>query len=249
MRKPLNARSTQFVKIQTSTRATLGATPASSAIRHPIRQPFSPAHGVSLSTRHYGSARARPDSTSSRTMSGQLVWLGATRLQSLDFLAQVVGEVRAVRRLEVTKGSHGCCEMIPLLLHVVEHFSAATFNLTIELLGATMCIGVETLCIDLGFGLDSPGTCTGVGGELMGGPAGLLSDPVGILSALLDQAFGLLGGQLDEPDDGRAGFLPSCHHDCAGHRRLHWSKLRRCRWLNRRSLRHRSRSPSRNWRR
>ena len=58
MRKPLNARSTQFVKIQTSARATLGANPASSASRHPIRRPFSPAHGVSLSTRHCGSARA-----------------------------------------------------------------------------------------------------------------------------------------------------------------------------------------------
>ena len=58
MRKPLNARSTKFVKIQTSARATLGANPASSASRHPISQPFSPAHGVSLSTRHCGSARA-----------------------------------------------------------------------------------------------------------------------------------------------------------------------------------------------
>ena len=58
MRKPLNARSTQFVKIQTSARATLGANPASSASRHPIRRPFSPAHGVSLSRRHCGSARA-----------------------------------------------------------------------------------------------------------------------------------------------------------------------------------------------
>jgi hypothetical protein len=58
MRKPLNARSTKFVKIQTSARATLGANPASSASRHPIRRPFSPAHGVSLSTRHCGSARA-----------------------------------------------------------------------------------------------------------------------------------------------------------------------------------------------
>ena len=58
MRKPLNARSTKFVKIQTSARATLGANPASSASRQPIRRPFSPAHGVSLSTRHCGSARA-----------------------------------------------------------------------------------------------------------------------------------------------------------------------------------------------
>src|SRR5215203_5696952 len=39
MRKPLNARSTQFVKIQTSARATLGANPASSASRQPIRRP------------------------------------------------------------------------------------------------------------------------------------------------------------------------------------------------------------------
>ena len=58
MRKPLNARSTKFVKIQTSARATLGANPASSASRHPICRPFSPAHGVSLSTRHCGLARA-----------------------------------------------------------------------------------------------------------------------------------------------------------------------------------------------
>ena len=57
MRKPLNARSTQFVKIQTSARATLGANPASSASRHPIRRPFSLAHGVSLSTRNCGSLR------------------------------------------------------------------------------------------------------------------------------------------------------------------------------------------------
>src|SRR5215211_3532361 len=109
-----------------------------------------------------------------------LVWLRAARLQSLDFLAQVAGEVRAVRRLEVTKGSHGCCEMIPLPLQVIEHFSA------------TVCIGIETLCIDPGFGLDSRGTCTGVGGELMCGSVGLLSDPVGIRCDLLDQAFGLL---------------------------------------------------------
>ena len=34
--------------------------PASNASRHPIRRPFSPAHGVSLSTRHCGSARAEP---------------------------------------------------------------------------------------------------------------------------------------------------------------------------------------------
>ena len=58
MAKPLNARSTKVVKIQTSTRATLGANPASSARRHPIRRPIPPAHGVSLSTRHCGSARA-----------------------------------------------------------------------------------------------------------------------------------------------------------------------------------------------
>src|SRR5215211_554608 len=178
-----------------------------------------------------------------------LDWLRAAGLQSLGLLAQVAGEVRAVRRLEVTKRSHGYREMITLPLQVAERFSATTFNLTIELLSATMCIGVETLCIDPGLGLDSRGTCTGVGSELMSGPAGLLSDPVGILSALLDQAFGLLGGQLDEPDDGRAGFLPSCHHDCAGHRRLHRSRWRRCRWLNRRSLRHRGGSPSRNSRR
>ena len=132
----------------------------------------------------------------------------AARLQSLDFLAQVAGEVRAVRRLEVTKGPHGCREMITPPLQVVEHFSAATFNLTIELLSATMCIGIETLCIDPGFGLDPRGTCTGVGGELMCGPVGLLSDPLGIRGGFLDQPFGLLGGQLDEADDGRAGFLP-----------------------------------------
>src|SRR5215217_433264 len=58
MRKPLNARSTKFVKIQTSARATLGANPASSASRHPSADLISPAHGVSLSTRHCGSARA-----------------------------------------------------------------------------------------------------------------------------------------------------------------------------------------------
>jgi hypothetical protein len=110
----------------------------------------------------------------------QLVWLRAARLQSLDFLAQVAGEVRAVRRLEVTKGSHGCREMITPPLQVVEHFSAAIFTLTIELLSATMCIGIEALCIDPGFGLDPRGTCTGAGGELMCGPVGLLSDPVGI---------------------------------------------------------------------
>src|SRR5215216_2432110 len=109
--------------------------------------------------------------------------------------------------------------MIPLLLQVVEHLATATFNLTIELLGATMCVGLETLCIDPGFGLDSRGTCTGVGGELMCGPAGLLSDPVGIRCDFLDQAFGLVGGHLDEADDGRAGFLSSCHHDRAGRRR------------------------------
>jgi hypothetical protein len=40
------------VKIQTSARATLGANPASSASRHPIRLSFLSAHGVSLSTRH-----------------------------------------------------------------------------------------------------------------------------------------------------------------------------------------------------
>ena len=44
--------STQFVKIQTSARATLGANLASSASRHPIRRPFPPAQGVSLSTEH-----------------------------------------------------------------------------------------------------------------------------------------------------------------------------------------------------
>src|SRR4051794_23504499 len=36
MRKPVKARSTRFVKIQMSTRATRGANPASSASRHPI---------------------------------------------------------------------------------------------------------------------------------------------------------------------------------------------------------------------
>jgi hypothetical protein len=45
------------VKIQISARATLGANPASSASRHPIRRPFPPAHGVSLSTRHCRSPR------------------------------------------------------------------------------------------------------------------------------------------------------------------------------------------------
>src|SRR5215216_3680982 len=106
--------------------------------------------------------------------SRHLDWLRAGRLQSLDFFAQVTGEVRAVGRLEVTKGSHGCREMIPLPLQVVEHFSAAIFNLTIELLSATVCNGIETLCIDPGFGLDSRSTCTSVGGELKCGPAGLL---------------------------------------------------------------------------
>lgn len=128
-----------------------------------------------------------------------LDWLRAAGLQSLDLLAQVAGEVRAVRRLEVTKRSHGCREIITLLLQVAEHLATATFNLTIELLGATKCFGLETLRIDPGLGLDSLGTRTGVGGELMSGAVGLLSDPVGILSGLLDLAFGLLGGQLDEP--------------------------------------------------
>ena len=77
--------------------------------------------------------------------------------------------------------------MITLLLHVVEHFTAATFNLTIKLLGATMCVGLETLCIDPGFGLDPRGTCAGVGGELMCGPVGVLSDLVGIRGGFLDQ--------------------------------------------------------------
>ena len=139
-----------------------------------------------------------------------LDWLRAARLQSLDFFAQVAGEVGAVRRLEVTKGSHGCREMIPLPLQVVEHFSAAIFNLTIELPSATVCNGIETLCIDPGFRLDPRGTCTGVGGELTCGSAGLLSDPVGIRCNFLDQAFGLLRGHLDQADDGRAGFLSSC---------------------------------------
>jgi hypothetical protein len=139
-----------------------------------------------------------------------LVWLRAARFQSLDFFAQVAGEVCAVRRLEVTKGSHGCREMIPLPLQVVEHFSAAIFNLTIELPSATVCNGIETLCIDPGFRLDPRGTCTGVGGELTCGSAGLLSDPVGIRCNFLDQAFGLLRGHLDQADDGRAGFLSSC---------------------------------------
>ena len=156
-----------------------------------------------------------------------VVWLGAARLQSLDFLAHVAGEVRAVRRLEVTKGSHRCREMITPPLQVVEHFSAATFNLTIELLSATMCIGIDTLCIDPGFGLDPRGTRTGVGGELMCGPVGLLSDPLGIRGGFLDQPFGLLGGQLDEADDGRPSFLPRCHRDCAGRRRLRRSRLPR----------------------
>ena len=173
----------------------------------------------------------------------------AARLQSLDFFAQVAGEVSAVRRLEVTKGSHGCREMIPLPLQVVERFSAAIFNLTIELLSATVCNGIETLCIDPGFRLDPRGTCTGVGGELTCGSAGLLSDPVGIRCNFLDQAFGLLRGHLDQADDGRAGFLSSCHHDWAGCRRSHRIRLLRHRWLNRRGLRQRGRSPSRNWRR
>jgi hypothetical protein len=43
MRKPSNARSTKLVKIQISARATLGTNPASSASRHPIHRPFSPA--------------------------------------------------------------------------------------------------------------------------------------------------------------------------------------------------------------
>src|SRR6478609_974655 len=42
MTKPLKARSTRFEKIQTSTSATLGANPASSASRHPIDEPFPP---------------------------------------------------------------------------------------------------------------------------------------------------------------------------------------------------------------
>jgi len=150
----------------------------------------------------------------SATLCGPLVTyyvrLRAARLQSLDFFAQVAGEVCAVRRLEVTKGSHGCREMIPLPLQVVEHFSAAIFNLTIELLSATVCNGIETLCIDPGFRLDPRGTCTSVGGELTCGSAGLLSDPVGIRCNFLDQAFGLLRGHLDQADDGRAGFLSSC---------------------------------------
>ena len=157
----------------------------------------------------------------------ELVWLGAARLQGLDFLAQVAGEVRAVRRLEVTKGPHGCCEMITPPLQVVEHFSTATFNFTIELLNATMCIGTETLCVDPGFGLDPRGTGTGIGGELLCRPVGLLSDQLGLRGGLLDQPFGLLRGQLDQADDGPAGFLPSCHPDCAGRRRLHRSRLRR----------------------
>jgi hypothetical protein len=87
-----------------------------------------------------------------------LVWLRAARFQSLDFFAQVAGEVCAVCRLEVTKGFDGSRETIPLPVQVVERFSAAIFNLTIELLSATVCIGIETLCIDPGFGLDPGGT-------------------------------------------------------------------------------------------
>jgi hypothetical protein len=51
MTKPLKARSTRFEKIQISTSAILGANPASSASRHPIRGPFlsaprgEPVHG------------------------------------------------------------------------------------------------------------------------------------------------------------------------------------------------------------
>jgi hypothetical protein len=44
MRKPLNARSTRFVKIQTSTRATLGANPVKSEWEAP--PPSHPGRGM-----------------------------------------------------------------------------------------------------------------------------------------------------------------------------------------------------------
>src|SRR3954452_14631234 len=44
MTNPLNARSTRLEKSQTSTRTTRGATPASRASRHPIRDLLDPAH-------------------------------------------------------------------------------------------------------------------------------------------------------------------------------------------------------------
>jgi hypothetical protein len=58
MRKPLNARSTQFVKSRPARERLLARTRQAVRADTPSADLISLAHGVSLSTRHCGSARA-----------------------------------------------------------------------------------------------------------------------------------------------------------------------------------------------
>ena len=82
MRKPLNARSTKFVKIQTSARATLGANPASSASRHPHPPTFpsgprcEPVHSVWCA-----SGKARYSFTFRREIVLSVGWFGSSARQ------------------------------------------------------------------------------------------------------------------------------------------------------------------------
>src|SRR5918998_868300 len=71
--------------------------------------------------------------------------LGPPGLERLDLAPQVVGEVRAVCRLEVAQRRHRGRQVVPLPLQVAEHLATPRLDLAVELLGPAQGVRLHPL--------------------------------------------------------------------------------------------------------